>query len=307
MSEQKQENPIVVISNSFQKVEQRFIELTDKATWEREKSYAIQLFRKSETLQKANIQSTLEALVNVANIGLTLNPALKLAYLVPRFSHRGVEICLEASYQGLVKLITDTKSAKNVYCHVVYDGDEFQETLGTSVEIKHVPKRQSNKPILVYAVAVLYDGSKQIEVMTIDEVNDIRDKSESYKAFISGKVKSCVWNDFYNEMARKTVIRRLCKYLPKTDQWEKLANAIKLDEVDYTISDSQYDYIEQLLETACISPEEKYQIEHSLNRLTSHEANQVIERLKEAQVNPIEAGNNYSQTDIVKQINKIIK
>jgi recombination protein RecT len=218
-----------------------------------------------------------------------------------------MEICLEASYQGLVKLITDTKSAKNVYCHVVYKGDEFQETLGTSVEIKHIPKRQSSEIELVYAVAVLFDGSKQIEVMTINEINEIRDKSESYKAFSMGKIKSCVWTDFYNEMARKTVIRRLCKYLPKTQQWEKLANAIKLDEQDYAMNDSQWDYIEQLLQTACVSPEEKRVIESSLHGYTQSEANEVIQRLKEAQVNPIEAGLNYGQKEISKHIKNIIE
>jgi hypothetical protein len=73
------------------------------------------------------------------------------------------------------------------------------------------------------------------------------------------------------------------------------------------IQDSQVDYIEQLLQHACISIEEKSDIERLMFGYSVSEANEVIERLKEAQVNPIEAGNNYSQTDIVKQINKIIK
>lgn len=73
------------------------------------------------------------------------------------------------------------------------------------------------------------------------------------------------------------------------------------------IQDSQVDYIEQLLQHACISPEEKSEIERLMFGYSVSEANEVIERLKEAQVNPIEAGNNYSQSDIVKQINKIIK
>jgi recombination protein RecT len=301
-----QKTPMVIINESLEKIEKKFIELTNKETWEREKSYALQIFRKNPTLQKANVRSTLEAIVNVANIGLTLNPALKLAYLVPRFSSQGVEICLEASYQGLVKLITDTKSAKNVYCHLVYKGDEFQETLGTSVEIKHVPKRESYEIVLVYAVAVLYDGSKQVEVMDVSEINEIREKSESYKAVLSNKIKSCPWTANYGEMARKTVIRRLCKYLPKTDQWGKLANAIKLDEVDYTISDAQFDFIEQLLHSACISPEEKQLIESQMNGYSSIEANEVITRLKESQVDPIDSGQNYSQTDISKKIKQII-
>jgi len=303
---EEQKTPMVIINEKLEKVEKKFIELTSKETWEREKSYAIQLFRKNPTLQKANIRSTLESIINVANIGLTLNPALKLAYLVPRFSSQGVEVCLEASYQGLVKLITDTGSAKNVYCHIVYKGDDFQELLGTSIEIKHIPKRLSKEIECVYAVAILNDGTKQVEVMSKWEIDEIKERSESYKAVIQGKIKSCPWISDEGEMSRKTVIRRLCKYLPKTEQWEKLAKAIKLDEVDYTISDRQFDFIEQLLHSACISPEEKQLIESQMNGYSSIEANEVITRLKESQVDPIDSGQNYSQTDISKKIKQII-
>lgn len=297
---------LAIINSNLEKVEKRFIALTNAKTWEREKAYALQHFRKNTYLQKASVHSTLEAIINVANTGLSLNPALKLAYLVPRYTSGQVEVVLEPSYQGLVKLITDTGSAKNVYAHVVFDGDIFEETLGTSVEIKHVPKRQSNTVILVYAVAVLHDGTMQIEVMTAEEVNEIRDKSESYKSFKAGKAKSAIWNDHYNEMARKTVIKRLCKYLPKTDQWDKLGNAIQLADSDYQVSDGQITYIESLLRHANISQEHNDKIYQEMHSYTSTEAAECITYLGNNQVDPISSGHNYSQTDIKnKQKNEI--
>jgi phage RecT family recombinase len=292
-------NEMQNINTSLVKLEEQFIKLTNIDTWNKEKSFAVQLLSKNTTLQKADVRSIMSAIMNVANIGLSLNPASKLAYLVPRFMGGGrIEVCLEASYQGLVKLITDSGSAKNVYCHLVYEGDEFQESLGTSVEIVHRPKRKSDVIQLVYAVAVLSDGSKQVEVMTLKEINDIREKSESFKAYKSKKINSCVWVDHYEEMARKTVIRRLCKYLPKTNMWDKINTAIKIDESDYVISESQIDYIESLLKHANIDHDQRGQIERNLHSYSSYDAKKCIEMLKENQLNPIDSGFNYTQTDI---------
>lgn len=295
------ENKLTTINTGLLKVEDRFIKLTNKETWEREKSYAMQIFRKNPTLQKATLHSTLEAIVNVANIGLSLNPTSKLAYLVPRFMGGYIEVCLEASYQGLVKLITDSGSAKNVYCHPVYDGDEFQEILGTTVEIIHRPKRKSKDIVMFYAVAVLHDGSKQVEIMTVSEINEIRERSESWKSYSQGKIKSCVWVSDYSEMGRKTVIRRLCKYLPKTNMWDRISTAIHLDEVDYKISDNQMDYIENLLKHSNLDHDQREMIEREMSGYSSIEANECISMLKDKQLDPISSGFNYSQTDITEK------
>jgi recombination protein RecT len=242
----------------------------------------------------------------VALTGLSLNPTLKYAYLVPRTTNVGgqwvVETHLEPSYVGLVKLVTDTGSAKNIYAHPVYEGDEFNISLGTSQEITHSPKYKSKDITHVYCVAVLADGSKMIEVMTKDEVDNIQERSESFKAYKAGTIKSCVWTSDYTEMARKTVIRRAVKYLPKTNIWDKLSTAISLDEGDYKATDVQIDYIEQLLTKAAIPQQNKDAIEMELNTMSAERAKEVIEELKEAQTNPIYSGDNYSQTDIKETI-----
>ena len=292
---------------SFDQIKTRFIEVADEKTFLKEASFAVQHFNKNAYLSKSTTASKLEAVLNIAQIGLTLNPALKLAYLIPRYdSHAKVINCvLEPSYQGLVKLITDTGSARNVYCHIVYEGDEFEETLGTQVEIIHKPKHESKTPKLFYAVAVLEDGSKQVEVMGVDEINDIRARSESYKAFIDNRAKSCIWESDYNEMGRKTVIKRLTKYLPKTDRWDKLARSIELTNTDYEASLGQINIIEDLLMNATIEHEEQTALFQELNSMNQDRAAQVISYLKERQVNPIEAGHNYNQTDIKEHTAKV--
>lgn len=289
-------------------VMERFVELTDQKTFDTELSFALQHINKSPQLKKSTAQSNILAVLNVAQTGLSLNPVLKYAYLVPRSVNQGgqwiIETYLEPSYMGLCKLVTDSGSAKSIVSHLVYDGDDFEVSLGTSTDILHKPKYKTKEITHVYVVSVLSDGAKMVDVMTKSDIDDIRERSESYKAFKANKIKSCVWASDYGEMARKTVIRRGIKYLPKTDMWEKLGRAISLDESDYKISDGQIDYIEQLLMTAAIPQEVSDPMYREISTMSAERAREVIEYLKENQVEPISSGRGYSQTDIKHKLDK---
>lgn len=290
----------------FKGIVPRLMQFMDKETIVSECNFAMQIFNKNDYLNKATQESKQQAILNVAQIGLTLSPVLKYAYLVPRWSNGGVECFLEPSYQGIVKLITDTGSAKNVYAHPVYKGDVFDVVLGTSTNVVHKPKFASKELTHVYAVANLADGSQMIEVMHIDEVNAIRDKSDSYKSFKDGKTKSCIWEDHHSEMSRKTVIKRLCKYLPKTEMWDKLAQAIDLDNSDYTASYEQINFIESLLNNACIEVEEDEDITRELKGgITAVRASELINYLQDNQVDAISAGHNYGMKEISNKVDEI--
>lgn len=291
-----------LVKKDFEVIESRFLELSDQQTFIKECSFAMQLFKANNYLNKATTESKLESVLNLAQTGLTLNPVLKLAYLVPRKAGNVIKCHVEPSYQGLVKLVTDTGSAKNIYAHVVHDGDDFEVSLGTETSIKHIPQYKSTDVLKVYAVAVLSDGSKQIEVMTTQQVDDIRDMSESWKSFQAGRSRSCIWDDHYEEMAKKTVIKRLVKYLPKTNLWEKLGHAIELDNQDYKASHDQIDYIDSLIMSAAIEPEQLDEIEREKAYMTAERASEVIAMLKAAQLDPIMSGENYSQSDIKNKI-----
>src|SRR5210317_678093 len=180
---------IATVKTDLDKIKTRFTDLVGEDTWSKESSFALQAFRKNPRLMDCNPETILESVLNVAQIGLTLNPASKMAYLVPRYNSGSFQCVLEPSYQGLVKLVTDTGSVHSVACHPVYAEDEFEVTLGTSPEIIHKPKfgeRRDSDITHVYAVADL-GTTKQIEVMTILEVKEIMAKSESYKAYKNGK------------------------------------------------------------------------------------------------------------------------
>src|ERR1043166_7788210 len=82
----------------------------DEAAFAREISFAIQLSIKNPYLKECDQTSVLRAIMNVAQIGLTLNPVSKYAFLVPRYNSqaRVLECVLEPSYIGLAKLLTDS-------------------------------------------------------------------------------------------------------------------------------------------------------------------------------------------------------
>lgn len=290
------------INEMFKPIEGRLLELTDPTTILKECNYAMQMFNKNDYLNKSTTASKQQAVLNVAQIGLTLNPVLKLAYLVPRSSNGKVECFLEPSYQGLVKLVTDTGSAKSVSSQVVFAGDVFEVSLGTETRITHIPKFETETFTHVYAVATLSDGSKMIEVMTASQINDIRDCSESYKSFKKGSVKSCIWESHYTEMARKTVVKRLVKSLPKTEMWDKLGAAIDIDNSDYGASWEQKEYAESLLLNANIDPELSRRMYQEIDTMTSDRAGEMITFLKDNQIDAISAGHNYGQGDIAKKL-----
>jgi recombination protein RecT len=296
-------NKLVLKTDSFTPIRDKFISIVDEATFQKESSFAIQHLMKNSYLAGADKNSILMAVLNIAQIGLTLNPALKLAYLVPRRVGGNLECVLEPSYQGLVKLATDTGSVRNIYAHLIHEKDTFSQTLGTSPEIIHSPKLGNRGNVIgVYAVAILQDGSKQIEVMDVSEIDEIKETSESWKSFKAGKSKSCIWNDYFDEMARKTIIKRICKYLPKTEMWDKLGKAIEMDNEDYAISYAQANLLDSLIQYATIPEERKEMIEKTMNLMSRDEATKLIEELKEKQVDAINGGVGYNQTQIKEKL-----
>jgi phage RecT family recombinase len=268
--------------------------------FKKEVSFAIQAANANDMLQQASPASVAKAVFNLAITGLSLNPVKKLAYLVPKRINGQWEAVLFPSYQGLVKLITDSGCASKVYAHVVYDGDDFDIEYGSEPRVIHRPKFKSKNITCVYAVAVLADGTQQIDAMGKDDIDEIMQRSDT------GKKGVGPWKTDYPEMARKTVIRRIFKYLPKTDRYEKVAEAIALDEQDYPATMGQISFIESLLQTSAVDHDERSRIERNLSDMSSEEAARMIEFLQDNQLDKIAAGLPYNQSDISEKVSREI-
>ena len=150
---------------------------------------------------------------------MLMNPALKLAYLVPRDG----KCVLDISYMGLLKIATDTGSIMWAKADIVFESDEL-EYLGPTEKpvVKADPFRKDRgKPVGVYCVAKTVQGDYLTEVMSKDDLDQVRTKSMAY-----AKSKKGPWVEFWGEMAKKTVIKRASKTWPKTERTVRLDKAI---------------------------------------------------------------------------------
>lgn len=191
-----------------------------------------QLIKNDYTLNAArlNPDSLQSAIANVAAIGISLNPAMQYAYLVPRKIKKEMTICLDISYRGLIKLATDTGLIKAVKAELIYEQDDF-EYHGFHEEPKFAADPFGDRGQLkgVYAMALLVDGGVLVETMPITDVNKIRDDSEAYKSAVQKggwTYDNNVWVKYYTEMVKKTVIKRAFKTLPPSKGSELLGHAI---------------------------------------------------------------------------------
>jgi recombination protein RecT len=204
--------------------------LADRSiNFDREAEFAIQVLSQNDyalKLAQGNRQSVVNAVTNIAAIGISLNPAKKQAYLVPRDG----KICLDISYMGLLDLATATGSIKWAKAAVVYSLDQFAlNGFDKPPEHQFNPfAKERGEAIGVYVVVKTADGDYLTEAMSADEINQIRDRSSAWKAWIS-KQKSCPWVTDWAEMAKKTVIKRAYKTWPKTDRLDQAIHHLNTD------------------------------------------------------------------------------
>lgn len=156
--------------------------------------------------------SLLNCVMTCAELGLAPN-TLGDAYLIPYENRRAgtVECQLIVGYRGLVTLARRSGMVSTITAEVVYEGDQWDLEFGLEAKLVHKPNLDRPKEAkikLAYAICKFKDGSHQLAVMTKDEIDQIRARS---KASGSGP-----WVTDYSEMAKKTVLRRLCKLLPLT-------------------------------------------------------------------------------------------
>lgn len=200
--------------------------LTDQSiNFEREAGFAIQILQGSEYALKAaadNRQSVVDAVTNVAAIGISLNPAKKQAYLVPRKD----KICLDISYIGLLDLATASGSIKWGQADVVRERDVFRSNGFDKAPTHSFDPFSKDRGEIVgtYVVVKTADGDYLTTTMTIDECNAIRDRSEAWK-----KTQSGPWKTDPGEMIKKTVIKRGSKLWPETDRLKQAINYLNTD------------------------------------------------------------------------------
>lgn len=163
------------------------------------------------------------ALKNVVLTGMTLNPTLKLAYLVP---YKG-KVELQVSYMGKKSFGVNTGLVLDMESYLVYKGEFFEIEQGSNAHITHKPNpwgaRKKEDILGGYYLIKYPNGTQQFDTMSIDEIEGIRKRSPSV-----GKGKQSPWDTDYTEMCKKTLINRAYKQIPKQDMTEKAAKALEI-------------------------------------------------------------------------------
>lgn len=171
------------------------------------------LTKAPQVMRTCSGESILLAVLDAARMGLEPTGAYGGAHLVPR-SGKAV---LEVDWRGLIRMAARTGAISRAETALAYEGDDFWWVRGTTPSIHHVPSlgperggEELGNVTHAYSIAWLPDGSSLFEVMTLAELNSIMARSSSKK---EGVVVG-PWVTDWGEMARKTTIRRLFKYLP---------------------------------------------------------------------------------------------
>lgn len=175
--------------------------------------------RKNPELAKAEPGSFMAAFMQAAQLGLEPGGALGHCYLLPFYNKRKgvVEVQFILGYKGMLDLARRSGEIESIEVRAVYQHDKFHVAFGLDSDLQHVPNFDVEDPggiRFVYAVAKLRGGGRQFEVMPIRDILKVRDGSQGYKSAKQYNRTDTPWIQHFEEMAKKTVLRRMFKYLP---------------------------------------------------------------------------------------------
>ena len=222
---------IVVMTPQIEKA------LPSTITADRFTRMALTAVSRNPMLASCNPQSFMGALMQAAQLGLEPETPLGQAYLIPfRNNKKGVTECqFQIGYKGLIDLAHRSGEFKNIEARVVYENDDFEYEYGLNPKLYHKPAMKNRgKVICYYAVYNLVNGGFGFEVMSREDIEKHANAySQSYRR------SSSPWQTNFDEMAKKTLIKRVLKYAPiKTEFAREVAtdNTIKSELSDDMMS-----------------------------------------------------------------------
>lgn len=238
-----QQNTMMVVEQAIAHVQPAFEKIAQPmgnlVRYQEEAGYALQIMRRSPYMQRCIPQTIEDAVINVAAIGLSLNPVLQHGFLIPRRQGNHVICCFDPGYRGLIKLATDGGLVSLVQAAAVYEEEErlgnFKITRGTSPTVLHntdpLMKLEDLGDIIgAYCIAyVKHAPVPHVTWMPIDDIMKAASKSEAFNPRDKSKKPSGPWTTDFQEMCVKTAIKRGRKQWPGGN--ERLDRAIHLSNV----------------------------------------------------------------------------
>lgn len=182
---------------------------------------AITVVRTNPNLMKCDGMSIVAALMQSAQLGLEPNTPLGQAYVIPYKNKRIIngqttwvdEAQFQIGYKGLITLALRTGEYKAIYAHEVYANDEFEYSYGLDKNLHHVPADEPiGEPVKYYAVYHLKNGGYDFVVWSKTRIDY---HAKKYSKAVQ-KDHNSPWKTDYDGMAKKTVLKEVLKYAPKS-------------------------------------------------------------------------------------------
>ena len=179
---------------------------------------ALTAVRTTPKLLECDQISFVAALMQSAQLGVEPNTGLGQAYLIPY----GGKVQFQLGYKGLIDLAVRSGQYKAIYAHEVYEEDKFSFAYGLHKDLVHVPSTNpEGEPIGFYAVYHLKNGGYDFVYWT-------RERIDKHAHEFSQAVKkgwTSPWKTNYDAMAKKTVLKEVLKYAPKSIELQKVVEA----------------------------------------------------------------------------------
>lgn len=179
---------------------------------------ALTAVRTTPKLLECDQISFVAALMQSAQLGVEPNTGLGQAYLIPY----GKQVQFQLGYKGLIDLAVRSGQYKAIYAHEVYQEDKFSYSYGLHKDLVHVPSQNpEGEPIGYYAVYHLKNGGYDFVYWT-------RERIEKHAHKFSQAVQkgwTSPWKTNYDAMAKKTVLKEVLKFAPKSIELQKVVEA----------------------------------------------------------------------------------
>jgi recombination protein RecT len=200
---------------------------------------AITAIRLNPKLQDCTPDSFLGSLMVCSQLGLEPNTPLGQAWIIPyKNGDTGLyEATFQIGYKGLLDLSYRTGNYAAIRAEIVYEKDEFDYSLGFDHDLKHKPaKGNRGKVVAYYALYKLKTGGRDFKVMYYDRImNHAKKHSKSYHRG--------PWQNHFDQMAQKTVLKEVLKYAPMSTQDRSIMENIQKDNAIITLDSKTGDLI----------------------------------------------------------------
>jgi recombination protein RecT len=193
---------------------------------------ALTTIRTNPKLLECSLPSLMGAVMQAAQLGL--EPGLVgHCYIIPY----GKEATFIIGYKGMIDLARRSGNIESIYAHAVYENDDFDYEYGLHPKLVHRPSMGERGGFIgAYAVAHFKDRGYQFEFMPRSEIDKRKQRSKSHK--------NGPWVTDYEEMAKKTVVRHMWKYLPISIEIQQMAAQDEVIRKDITVEPEHIGYIE---------------------------------------------------------------